>query len=81
MNNPLSVFKAKAPVCVCIGDARYSCGEPDEIWCGPQKTAFKARRKLDAAGFVFPSGMAVALSHARLGEGREEFDALMVGVS
>lgn len=72
MNDPLRVFKASAPVCLC---RPAPCREGGPM-CGPQRKALKARRELTARGFVFPEPMSVALSHALSGEGRDEFDRL-----
>ncbi len=70
------VFKAKAPVCLCVPGAGCKA-TPCVEWCGPQRTAAAAYRVLLSRGVETPIGVGAAMLHAHAGEGRGEFDALV----
>lgn len=68
----IKVYASKAPVCLC---KPRPCANP--VWCGPQRAANRSRFLLYVSGVRLPN-VNVALSHAFTGEGREEFDAIMI---
>jgi hypothetical protein len=72
----IALYAAKGPVCLCPPNAGCN-GAREQNFCGPQRQAERAHSLLIAYGVILPQGLATAVSHARIGEGRDEFERIM----